>query len=96
MKDSRNCFGDLLLEGGERFNISFFGVLAGILLGLLICWLQMQFGLVRLKGSGSFIIDAYPVIVKASDFVIIFLAVNFIGFLAAIFPVRLMAKKYKL
>ena len=80
----------------EGWMISFFGVTAGILLGVLICWLQMEFGLVKLKGSGSFIIDAYPVILKFTDLIIIFLAVNFIGFLASVFPVRFMSKKYKL
>ena len=54
-----------LLEG---IFISLGGALAGILLGGLVCWLQIRFGLVTIQAEGDFIIDAYPVAVKATDF----------------------------
>lgn len=47
--------------------ISFFGAFAGVVLGLLLCWLQQEYGLIALGSSGSFVVDAYPVSVHASD-----------------------------
>jgi lipoprotein-releasing system permease protein len=78
----------------EGWLISASGALAGALLGLLICWLQMRFGLISLQGSGSFIIDAYPVLVKASDVVIILISVIFIGLVAAWYPIRYLTRRY--
>jgi lipoprotein-releasing system permease protein len=78
----------------EGWMISFGGALAGLALGLLICWVQIQFGIVRLGGGGSFIIDAYPVDVRAGDVFSVLLIVLAIGFLAAWYPVRNMSKKY--
>src|SRR5204863_2961798 len=43
----------------EGLMISFIGAMIGLVLGAVICYLQQRFGLVKLSGSGSFIIDAY-------------------------------------
>lgn len=79
-----------LMEGSF---ISFAGAIIGIGLGALICFLQMKFSLLRLQGSGSFVIDAYPVYMKATDFGLVFLTVLFIGFLAAWYPVRFISQR---
>lgn len=71
-----------------------FGAIAGLALGAIICWVQIHFGLVQLNGSGSFIIDAYPVKMVASDFVLILGTVLTIGFLAAWYPVRFISNKF--
>ena len=69
--------------------ISFLGALIGTLLGLLLCWLQQQYGLVRLGTSeGSFVVDAYPVSVHPWDVVLVLLTVVAVGFLATWYPVR--------
>ena len=74
--------------------ISAIGAVFGILLGLLLCWLQQQFGLVALgSSSGSFIINAYPVSVHPEDIVLIFITVLVVGFLAVWYPVRYFAKR---
>lgn len=74
--------------------ISFFGALAGILLGLLLCWLQQQFGLVALgKSSGTFVVDAYPVSVHPEDVALVFITVIAVGFIAVWYPVRYFSKK---
>jgi lipoprotein-releasing system permease protein len=70
------------------------GAAFGIGLGLIICFLQIKFGFVRLEGSGTFIIDAYPVKILLSDIVLIFLTVIVIGFLTSWVPVRMISKKY--
>lgn len=74
--------------------ISLIGAVGGILLGLLLCWLQQEYGLVRLgSSSGSFIVDAYPVSVHYDDVAIIFLTVVAVGWLAVWYPVRYMSKR---
>lgn len=74
--------------------ISAMGAAVGIVLGLLLCWLQQTFGLVGLgRSSGSFVVDAYPVSVHPEDIVIIFVTVLVVGFAAVWYPVRYFAKK---
>lgn len=73
--------------------ISFFGAFAGVVLGLLICWLQQEYGLIALGSSGSFVVDAYPVSVHASDVLLIFITVLLIGFLSVWYPVRFLSKR---
>lgn len=74
--------------------ISFFGALAGILIGLLLCWLQQQFGLVALgESSGTFVVDAYPVSVHPSDVVVVFITVTVVGFTAVWYPVRYFSRR---
>ena len=74
--------------------ISVIGAVLGILLGLLLCWLQQQFGIVRLGSSeGSFVVDAYPVSVHPWDIVLIFFTVIAVGFLSVWYPVRYFAKR---
>ena len=72
----------------EGILISLGGALAGIILGGLVCWLQMQFGIISIQAEGSFIIDAYPVEIEAIDFVLVTITVFAIGLLASVLPVR--------
>lgn len=77
----------------EGWLISIIGALAGIILGYAICRLQQKYGLVRLQ-SESLLMDAYPVIMKVRDFIIVPATVLTIGFWAAWYPVRYLTKKY--
>lgn len=72
--------------------ISFFGAFFGILLGVLLCWLQQEFGLVSLGSSGGFVVDAYPVSVQVTDVALIFFTVLAVGFLSVWYPVRYLSK----
>lgn len=78
----------------ESWLITIIGAIAGLLLGALICWLQIKFGFVRLQGSASFIVDAYPVKLIFTDFVLIFVTVVGIGYLASWYPVRYITKRF--
>jgi lipoprotein-releasing system permease protein len=70
------------------------GAFLGILLGLLLCWLQQTFGLVRLgNSSGSFVVDAYPVSVHFWDIILIFITVIAVGWIAVWYPVRHLSKR---
>ena len=69
--------------------ISAAGAVVGILLGLLLCWLQQVFGFVRMGDSaGSFVVNAYPVSVHYDDVAIVFVTVLLIGWAAAWIPTR--------
>jgi lipoprotein-releasing system permease protein len=77
--------------------ISLLGAVAGILLGLLLCLLQRQFGLISLgNGSGSFVVDAYPVSVHPADVLLILATVVTVGFLSVWYPVRYLTRKMQL
>lgn len=74
--------------------ISTLGALAGIGVGLLLCWMQQQWGLVGLgRSSGSFIIDSYPVSVHPEDVIVIFITVLAVGYAAVWYPVRYFSRR---
>lgn len=77
----------------EGWMISIIGAFAGVLLGFLICFLQKEYGLIKLQ-SDSLIIDSYPVVMKINDFIIVPATVLLIGYWAAWYPVRYLTKKY--
>lgn len=80
-----------LLEGRL---IAILGAVVGIVLGLLLCWLQQTFGLVGMGSqSGMFVVNAYPVSVHYSDVLLVFLTVIAVSWLAVWYPVHYISKK---
>lgn len=78
----------------EGCMISFCGAIIGIVLGLVLCFLQQTYGLITLGSSGdSFVIDAYPVSVHFWDVVLVFVTVLAVGFLSVWYPVRYLSKR---
>jgi ABC-type lipoprotein release transport system permease subunit len=77
----------------EGWLISIIGAIAGLFFGFFICWLQQTYGIVKLQ-SDSLIMEAYPVVIKLKDFIIVPATVLLIGFWAAWYPVRYLTKKY--
>ena len=75
---------------GEGFLISGLGGILGLLMGLGVCLLQIKFHLV--KFGNDFILPYYPVELQAVDFAWIFGLIMLIGFLAALYPVRVFTK----
>lgn len=74
--------------------ITFFGAIAGIVIGVLLCFIQEQYGLISLGGgSGAFVVDSYPVSVKWTDIVLVFITVLTVGFLSVWYPVRYLSKR---
>lgn len=74
--------------------ISAIGAVIGIAIGLLLCLLQQQFGLIGLGSTeGSFVVDAYPVSVHPWDVVVVFFTVLAVGFLSVWYPVHYFAKR---
>jgi len=77
----------------EGWLISIIGAVAGLIPGFFICWLQQTYGLIKLQ-SDTLIMDAYPVLMKLKDFIIVPATVLLIGYWAAWYPVRFLTKKY--
>ena len=78
----------------EGWMISVLGAIGGLVVGVFIIWLQKEFGLIKLQGSGSFVIDTYPVEIVLFDFILVFFTVIGIGYLAAWYPVRYITRKF--
>ena len=78
----------------EGVIVSFVGAVAGILLGLLFCVAQQEFGFISTGGAGDFIMDSYPVRVLWSDVLVVFVTVLLTGIVAVWLPVRLLTKKF--
>ena len=69
------------------------GAVIGIVLGLLLCYLQQRYGIITMgRSEGAFVINAYPVSVHPWDVVIIFVTVIAVGFAAVWYPVRSFAR----
>ncbi len=63
-------------------------LIAGILLSLLVTWLQQEYGLIKIQGS-TFIIENYPVAIKLEDYLIISLFVLALGIFSSYPAARL-------
>ena len=79
----------------ESMIISILGIIIGGALGVLLCVLQNEYGLVSL-GMETAIIKYYPVKVKLSDIVIIVSIVFFISIIASIKPSLIAIQKINL
>ena len=82
-----------LLEGCL---ISFMGALVGVVLGVVLCLVQQEFGLISLgsgDSAGAFVIDAYPVSVHIGDVVLVLCTVLLVGYLSVLYPVRYLSRK---
>ena len=62
-------------------------VAAGLLIGFVVCFLQQQFGLIRM-GDGNFVVEAFPVAMRAQDFLWTFLLVMVLSSLSVALTVR--------
>lgn len=67
------------------------GLVIGLVVGLLVCSAQQLFGLVRLQDG---VVDSYPVKVVPSDLLLIVLAVGAIGLLASWLPLGILSRRY--
>jgi lipoprotein-releasing system permease protein len=63
------------------------GAGTGFILALIICWAQVKYKLVPIEG-GTFLIDYYPVTLKAGDFLLVLTTVLLVAGLAAWIPSR--------
>lgn len=73
--------------------ISFIGAVSGVIIGLVLCLIQQEYGIISLGTAGSFIVDAYPVSVHAWDVVLVFATVLIVGFISVWYPVRYLSRR---
>lgn len=76
----------------ESLLLSGTGGITGLVLGTILCWIQMEYGLVKLGTPGTFVVDAYPVVLKWQDFLLVMATVFGIGLLSAVFPAMAVKK----
>ncbi len=67
--------------------IGIIGTISGFLLGLLVCYLQIEFKLYPLDPT-KYIIDAIPIKLQVSDLIIIPLASMALSFFASLYPAK--------
>lgn len=72
----------------EGWLISVCGAIIGLSLGIIVCYLQQEFGFVKLQGGGAFIVSSYPVKLIFSDISIIALTVTLLGLFSSWIPIR--------
>ncbi len=78
----------------EGFAITLSGTLIGLSLGYIVCKLQQEFKLLTIEAQSALIIDAYPVKIIGSDFLLIFFTIMFIGFVLSYYPVHFISNRY--
>ena len=72
----------------EGLLISVAGGIIGLLLGIVLVLLQQQFGFVKFGTGGNYVVDAYPVLLKLKDVLLIFATILVVGCTSAFLTVR--------
>lgn len=74
----------------EGILIALKGILFGLILGVGVCFLQMQFGLLQMPNSNG---EAFPIILQVKDVLFILVTVALLSVLSAYFPVRYLVRR---
>lgn len=74
-----------LLEG---WLISAIGTFVGLIIGVVICVCQQEFGWLKMGNGSNYILSAYPIQVQPTDILLVAFIVLGLGFLAAWWPSR--------
>ena len=80
---TRQMYNVILYEG---LLVSGVGIVAGIALALILYILQVTIGIVRFPEG--FVVEAYPIVLHVSDFLVVAFTVLSIGYLASVLPAR--------
>lgn len=72
----------------EGLLISVVGGLIGLLLGIILVLLQQKYGFVKFGNDGNYVVDAYPVLLKIKDVLLIFGTILVVGCTSAFLTVR--------
>ena len=74
--------------------IALLGAVIGLVLGVALCLLQQEFGLIALGGDGQFVVDAYPVRVKFTDLILVLVSVVMVSALSVWLPIKILNKYF--
>ena len=78
----------------EGWLISAIGAGSGLILGVILCYLQQEYGLLKLGSTeGMFITDAYPVRLELFDTLAVTAIVLVLGFVTAWYPAKFLRKR---
>ena len=77
----------------EGMMITMAGCIFGLLVGLIFCLLQQKFGWVKMSQENLLMSNAYPVAIKWTDFVLVFITVSLFSFVASALSSNLSVKK---
>lgn len=72
----------------EGLLIAVAGGIIGLLLGIVLVLLQQWFGFVKFGTGGNYVVDAYPVLLKLKDILLIFVTIVVVGGSSAWLTVR--------
>ena len=72
----------------EGLLISVAGGVIGLLLGIVLVWLQQKYGFVKFGTGGNYVVEAYPVCLKIKDVLLIFGTILVVGCTSAFLTVR--------
>lgn len=88
---SKNLIKKIFLFEGMMITMS--GCVLGLLLGLLFCFFQQHYSLIKMGEDSNTLISAYPVALKYKDFILVFITVGVFSFLASALSSNLSVKK---
>ena len=74
--------------------IALLGAVIGLVLGVVLCLLQQEFGIIGLGGSGQFVVDAYPVRVKLTDLLLVLVSVVTVSAVSVWLPIKILNKYF--
>lgn len=70
----------------EGLLIALFGGGIGLAIGFVLCYIQQTYGIIGFGAMETFVVSAYPVLIKPFDFVFTFLFVLSLGLLTSLYP----------
>ena len=74
--------------------IALLGAVVGLVLGVLLCLLQQEFGLIGLGAEGQFVVDTYPVRLKLTDLALVLVSVVTVSALSVWLPIKVLNKYF--
>ena len=74
--------------------IALLGAVIGLVLGVVLCLLQQEFGIIGLGGDGQFVVDAYPVRVKFTDLLLVLVSVVVVSAISVWMPIKVLNKYF--
>ena len=91
MGANRKFIHQLFIDEGLLISVA--GGIIGLLLGSVLIMLQQNFGFIKFGNGGSYIVDAYPVLLKIKDIVLILFTIIIVGGTSTLLTVRHAMKK---
>lgn len=68
----------------EGWLITFIGMICGVVIGVILCYIQIHFGVIKMPGN--FTISSYPVVLNILDILVTIVGVSLVGFVITSLP----------